>query len=353
MSNKFLYFAYGSDMSLPQMRGRMLDAEVSLPDDARRSARLSGYRLSFERAVPNHDAIGHANLHAEAEGVVQGVLYELPESALAVLDRFEGVAEGLSQRITVQVTDDNGEQSAIAYVAGTAWVREGLKPSRNHLYRLLSAQRYLDVEYFAHLQHTESLKIPVDDEGMPHGSRRKVQRDARQASQNTASESSKAPAPPKRPIAPRVSSQSDKPRTDPSKAYAARKAQEPARPAAESGEDKPKKKKHYPAVGEYAPKSARAFRKAFGIAPKKEGDRNESAGRSEHTGRGDSGNRSEAPRRPSPWAGRGSSETGKSRSDNRDYPRGGERRGGSDRRETGRASHDRKPGGGKGRGRPW
>lgn len=351
MSNKFLYFAYGSDMSLPQMRGRMLDAEVSLPDDARRSARLSGYRLSFERAVPNHDAIGHANLHADAEGVVQGVLYELPESALAVLDRFEGVAEGLSQRISVQVTDDNGEQTAFAYVAGANWVREGLKPSRNHLYRLLSAQRFLETDYFAHLQQTESLKIPVDDEGMPHGARRKVQRDARLASQTTAS------------VAPKVlSAPKDKPRTDPSKAYAARKTQETTSPAAEPSEEKTKKKKHYPAVGEYAPKSARAFRKAFGIAPKKEGDRNESIGRGEYTGRGDSGNRSgeprrssasDAPRRPSPWAGRGSSDSAKPRSENREYPRGGERRGGSERWETGRASHDRKPGGGKGRGRPW
>lgn len=351
MSNKFLYFAYGSDMSLPQMRGRMLDAEVSLPDDARRSARLSGYRLSFERAVPNHDAIGHANLHADTESAVQGVLYELPEQALAVLDRFEGVTEGMAQRITVQVTDDNGEQTAFAYVASTDWVREGLKPSRNHLYRLLSAQRFLETEYFAHLRQTESLKIPVDDEGMPHGARRKVQRDARLASQTAASVSPKTASPKSR-----ASTQSEKPRTDPGKVYAARKSQEAVRPDAESSEEKTKKKKHYPAVGEYAPKSARAFRKAFGIAPKKEGDR------TENTGRGDNANRSsdsrrtsfgEAPRRPSPWAGRGASDGAKPRSENRDNPRGGERRGGSERRETGRASHDRKPGGNKGRGRPW
>lgn len=346
MSNSFLYFAYGSDMSLPQMRGRMLEAELVLADDARRCARLPGFRLAFNRAVPLHDVVGHANLQAAPEAVVEGVLYELPQAALAVLDQCEGVAEKLSRRIEVEVQSDAGVQKAFAYVAQPEWEKEGLQPSRNHLYRLLSAYRYLSPEYFAILKATESLKVPVDDEGMPHGTKRKVRllTEAKAAEpQAKPAASLKAPAP---------------------------KTTKTIKAVDSTSEEKVEKKKFYPPVGAYAPKSAHAFRKAFGIPEKK-----------------DKGNETEAPRsdrpRPSPWAGRGESRNenrSEPKSYNRDSGRGAPRgEGRGDRPQagnpwTGRSSESRgsetrgaerggfsrgesrgAPRGGKkpGKGRPW
>lgn len=250
MSKKFHYFAYGSDMSLPQMRGRLLDAEIILDDDARTAAVLPGYQLCFDRPVACHAEIGHANLHPAADARTEGVLYELPETALAVLDRWEGVAGKEAERISVEVESAGLTHTAFAYVAPAGTEKEGLKPSRNHLYRLLSAKRYLGDAYFQGLKTTESLKVAVDDEGMPHGARKKSAQSREPEEKNVA-------------------------RTPSEKKPAARPAPAPA--------PEPEKKKYYPPVGAYAPKSARAFRKAYGIPQKKQ---------------------PEQPEKENPWAGR-------------------------------------------------
>jgi len=284
MSKTFLYFAYGSDMSLPQMRGRLLEAELVLEDDARSSAKLSGFRLVFDRAVPQHAEVGHANLQAADGAVTEGVLYELPERALSVLDVAEGVGQGFSSRLEVDVETSKGTCKAYAYVAAPDWVKADLIPSRNHLYRLLSAQRYLSPEYFASLKAVESKKVPVDDEGMPHSVRKQVRRQAEEMK-----------------VEPEV-------------------------------EPKPEKKKFYPAVGSYAPKSANAARKAYG--DKKAPER--SAPRSDRPASG-----AGKPEARSPWAGRSADSRSDSRSDFRGDSRGAGR--GDSRNDSRGASRSEKP----------
>lgn len=174
------YFAYGSDMSLRQMQQRLLDAEIFLDDECRHAATLSGYRLTFNKGVATHPAIGFANVEVEANSVVEGVLYSIPAKALPILDAHEGVAEEQYRRIecTVNCPELGGAQKAQMYIANAEFVMQGLKPSRNHLYRLLAAERMLSPEYFARLKATESLKVPVDENGIPHGPDRSQERKA-------------------------------------------------------------------------------------------------------------------------------------------------------------------------------
>lgn len=279
MSKNFHYFAYGSDMSLPQMRGRLLNAEIQLEDDARQSARLNGFQLVFNRPVPAHAQVGHANLR-EAQGMVcEGVLYHLPAAALSVLDQFEGVAQGRAKRLEVEVESAGEKVKAYVYVASPGSELEGLKPSRNHLYRLLSASRYLSPDYFKALKATDSLKIAVDDDGMPHGVQKKLKQ-----IQTEAALKNPVSAPP--------------PQAKPSKTPRTGNKEKKALEA-----ETPEKKKFYPPVGAYAPKSARAFRKAYGIAPK-ETD-------SPWGGRSSQSGSKPTPKRDNPWADRGSSKGGK------------------------------------------
>lgn len=163
-----LYFAYGSDMSLRQMQQRLLEAELVLEEIPRHGARLSDYELRFAKKVPTHPTIGFASIHAVPGQVVEGVLYELPIAALKVLDDAEGVTEGHYRRVTLQVECEAiGTVAAETYVPGDDWVGEGLKPARNHLYRLLAGERFLSEPYFQRLKRTESIKVPVDDNGIP------------------------------------------------------------------------------------------------------------------------------------------------------------------------------------------
>jgi len=155
-------------MSLRQMQQRLLDAEIVLEDPVRRAATLSDYELRFSKKASTNPLIGFANIHVAPGHAVEGVLYELPPDAFAALDKAEGVAEGHYHRETLSVDcQELGFVEAQAYLAGEEWISEGLKPARNHLYRLLAGERFLSEAYFQKLKKTEALKVAVDDNGIP------------------------------------------------------------------------------------------------------------------------------------------------------------------------------------------
>ena len=71
-----LYFAYGSNLSLEQMRRRCPDARPV------RKHRLSGFRLVLR---------GTANIEPAPGELCEGAIYEVSPECEAVLDGFEGV----------------------------------------------------------------------------------------------------------------------------------------------------------------------------------------------------------------------------------------------------------------------
>ena len=105
------YFAYGSNMSGPQMAQRCPGARflcVAQPAD---------HRLEFTRHSPKR-ACGVADIVAAEGESVWGVLYEVTDADLALLDGFEGanLRPPAYRRIAVQVTDQGGRAwDAVAY----------------------------------------------------------------------------------------------------------------------------------------------------------------------------------------------------------------------------------------------
>jgi hypothetical protein len=104
--SRVLVFAYGSNMDPERMQARIRGA---LPGGR---ARLSGHRLVMNKR--GRDGSAKANLAADAQGLVWGVLWELSAGQLAVLDRHEGDYE----RVTVSVQAGAGAvASAETYVS--------------------------------------------------------------------------------------------------------------------------------------------------------------------------------------------------------------------------------------------
>jgi gamma-glutamylcyclotransferase (GGCT)/AIG2-like uncharacterized protein YtfP len=101
-----LYFAYGSNLKLEQMRARVPSARVF------GKARLRNRRLSLDKR--GVDGSGKANLHEDGRACVWGVLYSFDPADWEVLDRYEpGYA-----RVAVEVVTEEGEAvSAETYVA--------------------------------------------------------------------------------------------------------------------------------------------------------------------------------------------------------------------------------------------
>lgn len=80
--SRTLVFAYGSNMHPLRMRTRVPGASLV------GRARIEGHRLVINKR--GRDGSAKANLEADAEGVVWGVLWELTDGELTELDPHEG-----------------------------------------------------------------------------------------------------------------------------------------------------------------------------------------------------------------------------------------------------------------------
>jgi hypothetical protein len=106
-----LYFAYGSNMSLPRLAARIGSVRKT------GVARLPGHALRFHKA--GRDGSAKCDVHATGDprDEVFGVLFEIEVADRAVLDRFEGRGRGYEVK-TVQVLPDEGEaRDAFTYYA--------------------------------------------------------------------------------------------------------------------------------------------------------------------------------------------------------------------------------------------
>jgi gamma-glutamylcyclotransferase (GGCT)/AIG2-like uncharacterized protein YtfP len=104
-----LYFAFGSNLSVVQMRERCPDSEPIGP------ARLGGRELGFAYHSQNFPPGGAADVVGSEGGQVWGALYRLTDQDLASLDRFEHVGNGGYRRIEIEVEHESGPVRALCY----------------------------------------------------------------------------------------------------------------------------------------------------------------------------------------------------------------------------------------------
>ena len=104
-----LYFAFGSNLEIDQMRERCPGCEPVGP------ALLRGRELGFAYLSQNFPPGGAADV-VEVDGAeVWGALYRLTPADLESLDRFEHVGNGGYRRIEVEVEAALGSATALCY----------------------------------------------------------------------------------------------------------------------------------------------------------------------------------------------------------------------------------------------
>ena len=143
MQNETWYFAYGSNLSKPQMVCRTGSLPVSI------TARLLHYQFAFRRV--NHGLDVYATIVPTVGAVVQGAAYLCSSHAMAQLDRFEGVAESCYRRAIVQVTTIAGKDlECVAYV-GQSFHEAHAIPSDSYLDLILTGaeSHQLTTDYIA------------------------------------------------------------------------------------------------------------------------------------------------------------------------------------------------------------
>jgi gamma-glutamylcyclotransferase len=128
------YFAYGSNLDVDRKKDRTGAIREA------RIAKLSGYRLAFNKRGTNGDV--YANLLPNPTEEVYGVIYRCTLEALVELDYHEGVSSGHYRQETVQVQTLDGQTlHAIAYVANPQYIIPESPPSDEYLGHILRGAR--------------------------------------------------------------------------------------------------------------------------------------------------------------------------------------------------------------------
>ena len=144
-----LYFAYGSNMSAARMKQR-LGWEAP-----RRAASLKDFQLVFDQAGFNNPSWSPANIRSEQGCLVEGMVFEVEEKDLKILDGYEKYY----QRLGVKVMAAQDEKlDAVTYLSKNS--RGEKPPTQEYLNFLLEGKSFLSREYFDELSRIQV--IPED-----------------------------------------------------------------------------------------------------------------------------------------------------------------------------------------------
>lgn len=116
-----------------------------------------GYSLRFNKVASRNRKEGYANTVPDETGIAEGVLYDVPDSELSKLDKYEGYPDHYD-RATVRVQLDSGQEvEATTCVAQPQKVKDTLKPSREYLDHLLAARDVESESYYRKLASWQTL----------------------------------------------------------------------------------------------------------------------------------------------------------------------------------------------------
>jgi gamma-glutamylcyclotransferase len=155
MTNKFFYFAYGSNMLSKRLKSHDRSPSATAID----IGYVENRRLTFDKV--SKDGSGKCDIESTCcqTDRVYGVIYEIPSIEKANLDKAEGLGKGY-QEINIQVVTSKGIITAISYFATKK--EPSLRPY--HWYKLLvvtgAIEHGLPTDYIEWLKTFESIPDP-------------------------------------------------------------------------------------------------------------------------------------------------------------------------------------------------
>lgn len=132
MTNTFLYFAYGSNMSVRRLQTRTPSASAIGP------AEISGYKLVFDKWSRDGSAKADCEKTGNSSDLVLGGLFQIDDSQRSALDKAEGRGMGYDV-VDLVVSTAAGPVMALTYVATDK--RPGLTPYGWYLEHVLTGAK--------------------------------------------------------------------------------------------------------------------------------------------------------------------------------------------------------------------
>lgn len=148
---KLYYFAYGSNMNWEQMQRRCPSAQFVCV------ARLKDYRFAIARHSRLRNC-GTANIVAETGSEVWGIVYDVSEQELTILDGFE---DGYRRERTLALTIGDS-QSAVEVLVYVAEKEDNVPlPSSEYKQLIVAGARHWNMPGF-YLLMLEQLRAATD-----------------------------------------------------------------------------------------------------------------------------------------------------------------------------------------------
>jgi cation transport regulator ChaC len=141
-----LYFAYGSNMDVEEVRSSCPGAELRCTP-----ARLDGYEFDFRRLSQRRQG-GASDIVRRANANLFGCVWEIPVAERAALDRREGVPNAY-RPLTVTLSTARGHIRAFTYTAANK-APDPVPPTAEYAQLILNAarERRLPLDYRARLE---------------------------------------------------------------------------------------------------------------------------------------------------------------------------------------------------------
>lgn len=133
------YFTYGSNMSVPRIIKRGISPSTG------NVGILIGWELKFNKKASGGDW-SFANICKKEKSIVEGIVFEITEDELNILDKFEGAPKHY-KREKVNVLSRDAVIECITYIAQDSHIVEGLFPTKEYLGFLIEGASLLSNEY--------------------------------------------------------------------------------------------------------------------------------------------------------------------------------------------------------------
>ncbi len=145
------YFAFGSNMDKQQMEKRTQESSK------RQKGLMTDWELVFNKINNKQKSTGFANIVPESGSIVEGIIYEVSEDAIRILDDYEGVPKAYHKKIMLVENNNKEFVDCLVYIANHSRTDNSLKPTKEYLDHLLEGKEFLSENYFSELKNTKTL----------------------------------------------------------------------------------------------------------------------------------------------------------------------------------------------------
>lgn len=140
------YFAYGSNMSQKRMEER------GIKIFSKKSGILENYKMIINKKSFKNPEIGFANIIQDENSIVEGVVYDIDEKYVKILDKYEGFPNHYLKYF-LDVKIDNNKEKCLIYIAKSNWTTKNeIKTTIDYKNYILEGKEFLSKNYYENLK---------------------------------------------------------------------------------------------------------------------------------------------------------------------------------------------------------